>query len=330
MARTILFDFAQGGGSTITDGTVYLAPTQMRTSGSTVILPSTDSAELVDGAAQIPNVEPSSTAGTYQIRVESSDRRVHTWIVNIPDGTAPITFSLSWALESWTLPLAATGVQVEQWIQSVRSHATAANSNAVNALQGVEDLEAIVDGLAPGGGGGGSGLPTGGATGQVLAKKSATNFDVQWITAPTGGGGPVEIPFKLVQSDPLRPVLEIHGKLGEPHQTTNSNLVEFRNGVPSDGDPTVGRLVTYINEEGLLRVQNSLNNKTIFRIRQWGTNCNAIQLTNDTGSVVLFNVRADDGHVTAPNIGEPIRGILNAGEQPAPGMPEGIYLRRAS
>lgn len=34
----------------------------------------------------------------------------------------------------------------------------------------------------------GLGVPTGGATGQILAKKSGTANDTQWIDAPTGGG----------------------------------------------------------------------------------------------------------------------------------------------
>ena len=35
----------------------------------------------------------------------------------------------------------------------------------------------------------GVGVPTGGTTGQVLAKTSNTNYDTQWIAAPSGGGG---------------------------------------------------------------------------------------------------------------------------------------------
>ena len=34
----------------------------------------------------------------------------------------------------------------------------------------------------------GQGVPTGGTTGQILSKKSATNYDTQWVAAPTGGG----------------------------------------------------------------------------------------------------------------------------------------------
>lgn len=39
----------------------------------------------------------------------------------------------------------------------------------------------------------GVGVPTGGTTGQVLAKTSNTNYDTQWIAAPSGGGGGVPI-----------------------------------------------------------------------------------------------------------------------------------------
>lgn len=35
------------------------------------------------------------------------------------------------------------------------------------------------------------GVPTGGATGQVLSKKTGTNYDIEWST-PSGGGGSAE------------------------------------------------------------------------------------------------------------------------------------------
>ncbi len=36
-------------------------------------------------------------------------------------------------------------------------------------------------------------IPAGGTTGQILAKVSDTDYDVQWIDAPTGGGGEEEM-----------------------------------------------------------------------------------------------------------------------------------------
>jgi len=34
----------------------------------------------------------------------------------------------------------------------------------------------------------GEGVPTGGTTGQILAKKSAADYDTEWINPPSGGG----------------------------------------------------------------------------------------------------------------------------------------------
>lgn len=45
------------------------------------------------------------------------------------------------------------------------------------------------DGVDGADGANGQGVPTGGTTGQILAKSSATNYATQWIDAPTGGGG---------------------------------------------------------------------------------------------------------------------------------------------
>lgn len=177
------------------------------------------------------------------------------------------------------------------------------------------------------------GVPAGGTTGQVLVKVTGTDYDVEWSDPPAGGGGggggSFSPPVVLQQTDPMQTVLSVQGKYGEPHNTANANLTEWRNGVES-GEPGLGRLVSYINEEGFFRVQNSLNSKTLIRIRNWGTSVNAFQITNSDGSQVLANWDAVTGEITAPNIGIPIRGILNVGQQPAPGTPEGIFLRRTS
>ncbi len=51
----------------------------------------------------------------------------------------------------------------------------------------------FVNGKLVAGSGGGSssghGLPAGGAAGQVLAKKSAANYDTQWVDASGAGSG---------------------------------------------------------------------------------------------------------------------------------------------
>lgn len=48
------------------------------------------------------------------------------------------------------------------------------------------------DGVNGAAGAAGVGVPTGGTTGQVLAKNSGTNFDTHWIDAATGGGTTVK------------------------------------------------------------------------------------------------------------------------------------------
>lgn len=45
---------------------------------------------------------------------------------------------------------------------------------------------ALIEG---GGGSPGVGVPVGGTTGQLLAKATATDYDTEWVDAPTGGGG---------------------------------------------------------------------------------------------------------------------------------------------
>ncbi|WP_269939005.1 hypothetical protein [Arthrobacter sp. HY1533] len=175
-------------------------------------------------------------------------------------------------------------------------------------------------------------LPAGGTTGQVLAKTSGADYDAEWVDPPIssgggGGGTPVIPPIVWQQTARSQTILSLRSLFGGLPATGDANLMEARNSVAS-GTPDVGQLVWYLNEEAFPRIQNALNSKTLFRIRNWGVGVNAIQVTDSGGAAVLFNVRADDGFVTAPNIGEPIRGVLAAGAQPAPGAVEGIYLRR--
>lgn len=219
MARTITFSFAQGGGSTFTNGRVTLSPTHMRIDGDTVILPgASDPIELVAGAGQITDVEPTPTASDgwrYQIVIEGTDRRKHVFIVSVPAGTTPINFATLPVIENMTLPIDATGVQLEQWMQSIRSHAAAANANAVAALASAASAHNRIDGLEIGGDPAAI-LPSGGITNQVLAKKSNTDFDLKWTDAPAGGGG----------STPLSgQVLSVFGNAAVARPTTSTDVV---------------------------------------------------------------------------------------------------------
>jgi hypothetical protein len=72
----------------------------------------------------------------------------------------------------------------------------AAGSQGPQGIQGPEGL-AGADSTVPGPegpkgadgsqGSPGQGVPTGGTTSQLLAKKSATNYDTEWVVAPSGG-----------------------------------------------------------------------------------------------------------------------------------------------
>lgn len=138
--------------------------------------------------------------------------------------------------------------------------------------------------------------------------------------------GAVNPPVFLEQTDPDQVVLTVARLFGTPHDTSDANLMEFRNSITS-GTPGLGQLVSYFNEEGFFRIQNAQNSKTLFRFRNWGTNVNCIQITNAGGDEIFFNVTAE-GFVTGDNIGIPIRGLLEYQEHPDPGLREGIYARR--
>lgn len=183
MARTINFDFAQAGGQVITEGVLTIAPTQnWVSSGGAVVVPSGNPVQLVNGKASIAGVEPTPAAADgwrYQVQLETTDRRVHTWIVEVPTGTTPINFSALPVLESVTLPLDATGAQLKIWMDSIRSYAASANTNSVNALGQAAALNTRVTALEAGGGGGGGGTVYPGTL--VVVNKIGTS----WPARPT-------------------------------------------------------------------------------------------------------------------------------------------------
>lgn len=51
----------------------------------------------------------------------------------------------------------------------------------------------------------GVGVPAGGTTGQILAKASNTDFDTEWIAAPTGGSFQFPVGYVYISSDPTNP-----------------------------------------------------------------------------------------------------------------------------
>lgn len=62
-----------------------------------------------------------------------------------------------------------TGAQGPQGLQGIQGPAGANGTNGTNGADGV-------------------GVPTGGTTGQVLRKKTNSNYDTEWATPSSGGG----------------------------------------------------------------------------------------------------------------------------------------------
>ncbi len=90
----------------------------------------------------------------------------------------------------------------------------------------------------------GVGVPTGGTTGQVLAKASGTNYDTQWVTGGGGGSGDVVGPAssvdgraalfdgttgKLLKQSTAAPVLEGDARLTDA-RTPTSHAVSHQDG----------------------------------------------------------------------------------------------------
>lgn len=142
MARTINFDFAQGGGSILTNGKVTLAGTKVYNVGSTAVLPDTQEAWIVNGVGTMPNVNPNPSGVDgfhYMVKVASDTGGVFYYIVDVPAGTSAINFNSLPVIESTMLPYEVSGVQLEAWFVSVRAQATAANNNALLALSLIAD-----------------------------------------------------------------------------------------------------------------------------------------------------------------------------------------------
>lgn len=161
MARTVNFEFAQGGGQVIPTGELTFEPTRNWTSGVKVVVPSSEPIPLVNGQASIANVESTPAAADgwrYQVQLFTPDRKIHMWVVEVPAGTTPINFSALPVVVSMTIPLGVTGMEMEQWVDSVHSHAAAAKTDATSALGAAAALAIRVTNLEENGtGGGGSG-----------------------------------------------------------------------------------------------------------------------------------------------------------------------------
>lgn len=188
MARTVNFDFAQGGLASA--GKVTMVGSQMTLDGPTIVLPTLRVEYLASGLASMTGVDPTPGDGSwrYQVKLEPSTGGAYYWIVDVPDLSTPVDFSTLPVTEAIAMPIDRTGTQLETWMVSVRAQATAANSNANAAMSSASDAHDRIDNLVLDGG---TSVPTGGLTGQYLSKASNSNYDLEWSNIPGIEGGAI-------------------------------------------------------------------------------------------------------------------------------------------
>jgi hypothetical protein len=125
-------------------------------------------------AAQLAN--PSAGQLTYVTGIGYQRYDGSAWVEFAPDNVAGAS-AYDVAVDNGF-----TGTEVE-WLESLVGPAGA--DSTVPGPPGEDGTDG-----APGvDGEDGVGVPTGGVSGQLLAKASATDFDTEWIDAPEGGGG---------------------------------------------------------------------------------------------------------------------------------------------
>ena len=87
----------------------------------------------------------------------------------------------------------------------------------------------------------GEGIPTGGTTGQVLSKKSNTNYDYEW----TNNEATVEVIDNLTSTDTTKPLSANQGRLLS--QKLNYYIEEVETGKWVDGKPVYRAVIYYEN-----------------------------------------------------------------------------------
>lgn len=87
----------------------------------------------------------------------------------------------------------------------------------------------------------GEGIPTGGTTGQVLSKKSNTNYDYEW----TNNEATVEVIDNLTSTDTTKPLSANQGRL--LNQKLNYYIEEVETGKWVDGKPVYRAVIYYEN-----------------------------------------------------------------------------------
>jgi len=100
----------------------------------------------------------------------------------------------------------------------------------------VEDTPIEIELVATGpAGADGVGVPTGGTTGQVLAKDSNADYDTEWVDQ-TGGGGSMEIGTEVLGATPLRALsVDENGDLTDAYLSLAPFEVDLGGGTVLDG-----------------------------------------------------------------------------------------------
>lgn len=124
-------------------------------------------------------------------------------------------------------------------------------------------------------------VPTGGTTGQLLAKASGTDFDTEWVDAPSGGAGSlIEGTLNIVTPPALGSWTELNGSVA----------VQRGDAIVIPGSNTAN------NRRGIYKALPDKNNFDIIA----GVIPRFIDRTASAASVpfgFLFHVAGDDGHI---------------------------------
>lgn len=166
-------------------------------------------------------------------------------------------------------------------------------------------------------------VPTGGATGQVLAKNSATDNDVGWVNQSATA---ITSPF-VVTADAVGEVpITAQGMAGQTADVFQAKLdggtqviaataggqVEVGNAPPADGS---------------LRVEQRATTERAVKVKlKSAATADAIQVV-DNADAELMSVGAD-GIIAAPNIGNPVLILDNAASVPAGTLDGTLIVRR--
>ena len=114
-------------------------------------------------------------------------------------------------------------------------------------------------GVAGADGADGEGVPTGGTTGQILAKNTNTDFDTEWVDAPTGGGGGPDISgtisviknecFLNASTDVYEGAIKVNNILGNTanfgNETGHPGIISSTTGSSSTGSAGLSTTTSY-------------------------------------------------------------------------------------